>query len=135
MSNLSISDTHTHTHICVCCVLSYPLMSDYLRSHELQPVRLLCPWQFPGKNIGVDCHSPLHGIFLTQELNQSSALQVDSLPTELSRKPICIGKNINFLFGHTYNCLNSYFLLIILIVVIFNLLDEFQLYLLTIVQS
>ena len=29
----------------------------------------LCPWDFPGKNMGVDSHSLLQGIFLTQELN------------------------------------------------------------------
>ena len=25
----------------------------FSRSHELQPTRLLCPWDFPGKNTGV----------------------------------------------------------------------------------
>ena len=33
--------------------------------------RLLCPWNFPGKNIGVGSHSLLQGIFPTQELNPS----------------------------------------------------------------
>ena len=40
-----------------------------LRSHELQPTGLLCPWDSPGKNTGVGCHSLLQGIFSTQELN------------------------------------------------------------------
>ena len=31
--------------------------------------RLLCPWDSPGKNIGVDCHSLLQRIFLTQGWN------------------------------------------------------------------
>ena len=31
---------------------SYPT----LQPHGLQPARLLCPWDFPGKNIGVGCH-------------------------------------------------------------------------------
>ena len=26
------------------------------RPHGLQPTRLLCPWDFPGKSAGVDCH-------------------------------------------------------------------------------
>ena len=26
----------------------------------LEPTRLLCPWDFPGKNTGVDCHFLLH---------------------------------------------------------------------------
>ena len=29
----------------------------------------LCPWDFPGKNVGVGCYSLLQGIFLTQGLN------------------------------------------------------------------
>jgi len=32
----------------------------------LQPPRLLCPWDSPGKNSGVGCHFLLQGIFLTQ---------------------------------------------------------------------
>ena len=31
--------------------------------------RLLCSWDFAGKNTGVGCHSLLQGIFLTQGLN------------------------------------------------------------------
>ena len=34
--------------------------------HGLSPTRLLCPWNSPGKNIGVDCHFLLQGIFPTQ---------------------------------------------------------------------
>ena len=41
---------------------------------------LLCPWNSPGKNTGVGCHSLLQGIFQTQALNP--ALQVDSLPSK-----------------------------------------------------
>ena len=33
------------------------------------PVRLLCPWDSPGKNTGVGGHSLLQGIFLTQGSN------------------------------------------------------------------
>ena len=28
--------------------------SNFLQPHELQPVSLLCPWDFPGKNSGMD---------------------------------------------------------------------------------
>ena len=31
--------------------------------------RLLCPWDFPGKNTGVGCHFHLQGLFPTQGLN------------------------------------------------------------------
>ena len=34
-----------------------------------QPIRLLRPWDFPGKNAGADCHFLLQGIFPTQESN------------------------------------------------------------------
>ena len=34
----------------------------------IKPARLLCPWDFPGKNTGVDCHFLLQ-IFPTQESN------------------------------------------------------------------
>jgi len=37
--------------------------------HGLQPTRLLCPWDSPGKNTGVGCHTLLQGIFLTQGSN------------------------------------------------------------------
>ena len=31
----------------------------------LKPIKLLCPWDFPGENIGVGCRFLLQGIFLT----------------------------------------------------------------------
>ena len=30
--------------------------TDSLQPHGLQPTRLLCPWDSPGKNIGGACH-------------------------------------------------------------------------------
>ena len=39
--------------------------SDSLRPYGLQPARLLCPWDSPGKNTGVGCHFLLQGIFST----------------------------------------------------------------------
>ena len=44
-------------------------MSDFLRSHGLQPTTLLHPWDSPGKSAGVGCHFLLQRIFLTQGLN------------------------------------------------------------------
>ena len=44
-------------------------------------LRLLCPWDYPGKNTGVDYHFLLQGIFLTQGLNPCLLhWQADSLP-------------------------------------------------------
>ena len=31
-------------------------MSDSVRPHRRQPIRLPCPWDSPGKNTGVGCH-------------------------------------------------------------------------------
>ena len=45
------------------------LCPSLLQSHGLQPTRLLCPWDFPGKNTGGGCHALLQGIVPTQELN------------------------------------------------------------------
>ena len=40
------------------------------RPHGLQPTRLRCPWDSPGKNPGVGGHSLFQGIFPTQGSNQ-----------------------------------------------------------------
>ena len=50
-------------------IVSVTLVSNSLRPHGLQPARLLCPWDSPGKNTGVGCHSFLQGIFPTQGSN------------------------------------------------------------------
>ena len=44
-------------------------MSKSLWPYGLEPSRLLCPWDSPGKNTRVGCHALLQGIFLTQGLN------------------------------------------------------------------
>ena len=43
--------------------VSCSFMSNSLRPHGLQPTRLLCPWDFPGKDTGVVCHFLLQGSF------------------------------------------------------------------------
>ena len=53
----------------VAWVLRCSVVSNSLRPHGLWPTRLLCPWDFPGKNTGVDCHFLLQGIFPTQGPN------------------------------------------------------------------
>ena len=45
------------------CIYVCSVMSGSL------PTRLLCPRDFPGKNIGMGCHFLFQGIFLTQGLN------------------------------------------------------------------
>ena len=52
-------------------------------SSRLQPIRLFCPWDFPGKNTGVGFHFLLQGISPTQRSNLHFLCllhcQVDSL--------------------------------------------------------
>ena len=65
--------------LCGCVVCSAVANSLWL-----QPTRLLCPWDSPGKNTGVGCHAYLQEIFPTQELNMHLLhllpWQSDSLP-------------------------------------------------------
>ena len=51
----------------MCYVTS--VMFNSLQPYGLYPTKLLCPWDYPGKNTGVGCHALLQGIFLTQGLN------------------------------------------------------------------
>ena len=51
--------------MCVSC----SVVPDSLRPHGLQSTRLLCPWDFPGKDTGVGCHFLLWGIFPIQGSN------------------------------------------------------------------
>ena len=54
----------------LCCVsVSRSVMPNSLRLQGQQTARLLCPWDFPGKNTGVGCHSFLQGIFPTHGSN------------------------------------------------------------------
>ena len=47
----------------------HSVVSESLWPHGVLTTRLLCPWDSPGKNTGVDCHFLLQGIFPTQGLN------------------------------------------------------------------
>ena len=44
------------------CALSHPAMSHSLRPHGLRPARLLCLWNFPGKNTAGGCYSLLQDL-------------------------------------------------------------------------
>ena len=72
---------------------SHSVVSDSLQSHGQYS-----PWNSPSQNTGVGSLSLLQGIFLTQGSNPSSALQADSLPTELWRK--CMRKQRFRAFKH-----------------------------------
>ena len=62
--------------------------SDSLQPHGLYPTRLLCLWDFPGKNTEVGCHFLFQVIFLVQRLNPYLLhWQVDILPLSYTEKP------------------------------------------------
>ena len=49
--------------------VSCSVMPNSLATRGLQPIWLLCPRDFPGKDTGVGCHFLLQEIFLIQGLN------------------------------------------------------------------
>ena len=85
-------------------------MDCSLRPHRLYPARLLCPWNCPGKNTGVDCHFLLQGIFLTQGSNlcllhllqrqvDSLSLVPYSLIARLVKNPPCSAGDLGLIPG------------------------------------
>ena len=50
---------------------SHSVVSDSSWSHGLQPTRLLCPWDFPGKSAAVGCHCLLSSVMLVYIKGQS----------------------------------------------------------------
>ena len=82
-------------------------VSTSLQLPGLYPARLLCPWDSPGRNIGVCCHALLQGNFL-QGLNHSllyllHCRQMGSLPLAPPGKPtvsIYLGAIQNIILYH-----------------------------------
>ena len=68
---LSMFTCKTELCVCVCSVVS-----NSFRCHVLPPTRLLYPWDFPGKSIGVGCHFLLQGT--SQPRHQSCTSCVSS---------------------------------------------------------
>src|SRR5574337_336978 len=62
---------------CCCCCQVTSVVYDSVRPQRLQPTRLPCPWDCPGKNTGVGCH------FLLQCMKVKSESEV----TQLSPTP------------------------------------------------
>ena len=63
IESMSIWSTQIILCVCVCaCVCVQSCLT-------LEPTRLLCPWNSPGKDSGVGCHFLLHVNFTTQGSN------------------------------------------------------------------
>ena len=73
-------------YICLCCVCvcAHSVTSHSLQPHGLKPAALLCPWNFPGNNIGVGSHVLPQWSFPKQGLSLLPLhllhWQADSLP-------------------------------------------------------
>ena len=56
--------------VLIACASQVPsVVSNFLKPYGLEPAKLLCPWDSPGKNIGVGCCALLQGTFPTQGSN------------------------------------------------------------------
>ena len=90
-----------HAHACVqsCQTLCDPTDCDPMN-------RLLCPWDFPGKNIGVGCSFLLQGDLPTQGLNPRFLCllhgQVDSLPLSHLGSSVLFIKNTQSSWGSSW---------------------------------
>ena len=60
-------------------------MSDSVQPHRRPPTKLLCPWDSPGKNTGVDCHFLLQcmKVISESEVAQSSPTLSDLMDCSL----------------------------------------------------
>ena len=70
------------------CMLNCSVVSNSFWLHRLQPARLLCPWGFSSQEYWSALSCPAPGDLPNPGIKpRSSALQMDSLPSELSGKP------------------------------------------------
>ena len=71
---------------CLCSSFPWSTLISWIS--RLLSTSLLCPWDFPGKNIGVGCHFLLQRIFPTQRPNPNLLhWQADSLPLSHQGSP------------------------------------------------
>ena len=80
-------------------------MSNSLRPHGLQPSRLLCPWDFPGKSTGVGCHCLLRWRFYlsTKIWEERFPYSVSHKSSSLRNRPshICLSNSWQVCWDHS----------------------------------
>ena len=59
--SFSLCSSNNNQYYLFACVLSHLVVSNSLVPHGLQPARLLCTQDFPGKNTGVGCYFLFQG--------------------------------------------------------------------------
>ena len=53
--------------VCVCICVCVRAQTCLALCDPMEPTRLPCPWNFPGKNTGVGCHFLSQGIFKSRD--------------------------------------------------------------------
>ena len=91
-------------------LLSFARSCPTLRPRGLQPTRLLCPWDPPGKSTGLGCHFLLQGIFPTQGSNPTRLhWQADSLQLSRQGSPAAIVTFHKFIIFLEVGRLNGFY--------------------------
>ena len=90
---VSFSPVRDHWRRDMLLLFSHSVVSNPLRPHGLQHARLLCPWDFPGKNTGMGCYLLLRGIFLTQGSNPVTCITGSSFTVWGTRE--AYGQDLN----------------------------------------
>ena len=86
-------------------MLSNSLVSSSLWLCGLQPIRLPCLWNSPGKNTEVGCCALLQGIFQTQGLKASLLCLLHQQAGSLPRAPL--GFSSYLFFNFLLRCISS----------------------------
>ena len=76
------------------------VVSDSVRPHGLQPIRLLHPWDFPGKSTGVGCHcllcpcleNPTNPWEPHKQYEKAKRYDTERWTPQVGRCPICYWK-------------------------------------------
>ena len=79
-------------HYCCCCCWVASVVSDSVQPHRLQPTRLPCPWDSPGKNTGVGCHFLLQCMKVKSESEVTQSCPTLATPwTAAHQAPLSLG--------------------------------------------
>ena len=87
-------------------------MSDSSRPHGLQPTRLLCPWDFPGKSTGAGCHCLLpdnlsvYALSIELRFGNSTRLKVAHMLQCLCLTPSMLFLSGIFVFQELHLCVS-----------------------------
>ena len=73
-------------------------MCDPQWSHGLQPTRILCPWDFPGKSTGVGCHCLL--LWASRLLDTTIMVSAGLIPSNSCEEEFVPGSSPWLVVGH-----------------------------------